>query len=176
MILSSKTIEYFKKINSLMNQCMVNNQYPYMINGDFIFNIYESIRCVWLDDVRIQDACDQYNISRSSYYLFEKQFVEFGLPGIFSLPRKTQQFIDLEHLVLMVKKARPSLSYTAIFRIAESISLTKDIASPALVSSILNSHGYGLSNMKNDIIFWERIQRTLKTWERLIQKKISVMI
>ncbi len=68
----------------------------------------------------------------------------------------------------MSKQSRPSLSYTTIHRIADAIPITKSVSTPELVSNILQSHGYGISDMKSDIEFWGRIQRSLKRWSFLI--------
>ena len=48
-----------------------------------------------------------------------------------------------------------------------------NIDNPKLISKILLSHGYGLSDMETDMKFWERIQRTLINWSKMIDSKIG---
>jgi len=174
MILTNEAIEYFKTIAARVTQATIDgNKYPYFIEGEDFLHKYESIRMVWLEDASIKSVCDKFGISKSLYYECEKKFLENGTSAIFSLPRSAKQFPDIEALTLLAKKARPSLSYTAIYRIAQSIPVTKNIDNPKLISKILHSHGYGLSNMETDIIFWERIQRTLKNLSKMKESKIE---
>jgi hypothetical protein len=73
----------------------------------------------------------------------------------------------------LIKKARPQLSYTSIHRIAQVVPITESFSSRSLISKILQSHGYGISDMKDDINFWGKIQRTLDIWANLIEKPIG---
>jgi ACT domain-containing protein len=174
MILTNEAIEYFNTIAARVNQATIGgNQYPYFIEGEDFINKYESIRMVWLEGLPVKSACEKFGISRSLYYECEKNFIKIGTSALFSLPRTAKQFPDIETLALLAKKAKPSLSYTAILRIAQSIPLTKSIDNPKLISKILHSHGYGLSNMEADIKFWDRIQRTLKNLSKMTESKIE---
>lgn len=169
MILSKTCRQYFKSIQTHVLQGMASHNVasPFLMNNEPFFTHYECLRSVWLKSAGIKAACATYQLSRSTYYELEKRFVELGLPGLFILPAEAEQLPDLEELVLIANKGRPSLSYTAIHRIAQAVPLTRNLSTPELVSSILQSHGYGISNMKSDIAFWGRIQRTLHRWETL---------
>jgi len=174
MILTNETIDYFKTINSRIIQTSITgSKYPYFLEGDDFLKKYESIRMVWLNDASVNSACDKFGLARSTYYACEKNFLSIGTPGLFSLPRNALQFTAAEALTLLAKRAKPTLSYTAIFRICQSIPLTKDIDNPKIISKILLSHGYGLSDMETDTKFWERIQRTLKIWSKMTTTNIE---
>lgn len=169
MILSEYGLNYFKGLHSRIIQSMVStgSKYPYLIDDDDFLKNYECIRIVWTDGSSVKNACQKFGISRSSYYKLEKRFVRVGLPGLFALPCMVQQFSDAEELILLAKKARPSLSYTSIYRIAQMIPLTKDIVTVKLIASVLQSHGYGISDMESDVSFLKKIQRKLRTWSGL---------
>jgi hypothetical protein len=51
-------------------------------------------------------------------------------------------------------------------RVAQALPLTKELATPVLITNILNYHGYGHANMNTDPAFWTRIQRTIEEVER----------
>jgi transposase len=146
---------------------------PYFYEDEFFFNQYECLRTIWTQNSSIKAACQKFNISRSSFYEIEKRFINYGLPGLFTFSESCQQYPDLEQLSLLIKKARPSLSYTSIHRIAQSVPITKDLSSTKLISKILQSHGYGISDMKDDFCFWGRIQRALDLWSSSLNKPIG---
>ncbi|MCP3680023.1 MAG: transposase [Gammaproteobacteria bacterium] len=75
--------------------------------------------------------------------------------------------------MILAKESRPSLSYTAIHRIAQAVPLTRGLSNVELVSKILQSHGYGLSDIKEDLRFWGRIQRTLQAWASVMDKALD---
>ena len=175
MILHKQTIDYFKKLSSKVNKAMVSNKSdnPYMIENDQIINNYECIRYVWHCSKSILEACEKYSISRTTYYQLEKNFIDYGLPGLFNIPLKFQSEQILEKLVLIIKQSRPSLTHIAILRIAECLPLTKEKANLDIISSILTSYGYGQSSLDNDIHFWHRIQRSLLMLEHLLETPIK---
>jgi len=167
MILSENTIKYFKFIRSNVTAAMALNHsdYPYFIQDDTVINNYECLRKVWLNSISIRNACSIHNISRSYYYQMEERFIQFGLPGLFSLPggngMAMKQEPNLEQLVVMIKKSRPSVQNIAILRIAQAIPITKECADPDLISKVLNSHGLGYMSLPSDEEFFGRIQRIL---------------
>ena len=175
MILSKKSIEYFQSLHSRILQSMAKHQAktPYFIEGEDFFKNYECLRSVWTQRSSIKSACESFNISRSCFYEMEKRFIQNGLPGLLFFSDSCKQYPDLEQLSLLAKKSRPSLSYTAIHRIAQAVPINKRLSTPKLVSKILRSHGYGISNMKDDFNFWARIQRTLDLWSKLLQTPIT---
>ena len=99
--------------------------------------------------------------------------MKHGLPGLFPEVKKLPYPEDLERLVIMVSKARPSLSQQAIFRIAEAVPATQQAAGMEPVSQILASYGRSASNRPADIEFWSRVQRTLNHLNRLKQGSIK---
>lgn len=175
MILSNNSIEYFRSLHSRILQSMARHQVktPYLFEDEVFFNQYECLRRVWTQTSSIKSACDEFNVSRSSFYELEKRFVNYGLPGLLFFSDSSRQHPDLEQLCLLAKTGRPSLSYTAIHRLAQAVPITKDVSTPKLVSAILQSHGYGISDMKDDAIFWGRIQRTLDLWSILAKTPIT---
>ena len=175
MILSNKSLKYFQSLHSRILQSMAKHQVktPYLIAGDEFFIKYECLRSVWTHSSSIKSACKNFNMSRSSFYETEKRFIKNGMPGLLFFSDSCKQYPDLEQLSLLVKKSRPSLSYTAIHRIAQAVPVIKRRCTPKLVSKILCSHGYGISNMKDDFNFWGRIQRTLDLWSKLLQTPIT---
>jgi len=175
MILSNNSIEYFRSIYSRILQAMAKHQVktPYLYEDEAFFNQYECLRSVWAQTSSIKSACDRFNVSRSFFYELEKRFVNYGLPGVLFFSDSSRQHPDLEHLCLLAKTGRPSLSYTAIHRLAQAVPITKNVSTPKLVSAILQSHGYGISDMKDDTIFWGRIQRTLDLWSSLTKTPIK---
>ena len=175
MILSKKSVKYFQSLHSRVLQSMAKHQAktPYLIESDDFFIKYECLRSVWAQDSSIKSACENFNMSRSSFYETEKRFVQNGLPGLLFFSDSSKQYPDLEQLSLLAKKSRPSLSYTAIHRIAQAVPIIKRRSTPKLVSKILRSHGYGISNMKDGFNFWGRIQRTLDLWSKLLHTPIT---
>ena len=175
MILSDNSIEYFRSLHSRILQSMAKHQVktPYLFEDEVFFDQYECLRSVWTQTSSIKSACDKFNISRSSFYELEKRFVNYGLPGLLSFSDSSRQHPDLEQLCLLAKTSRPSLSYTAIHRLAQAVPITKGVSTPKLVSTILQSHGYGISDMEDDAIFWGRIQRTLDLWSILSRAPIK---
>lgn len=175
MILSGKSIKYFQSLQSRILQTMDRHQAktPYLVKGDNFLKKYECLRSVWAQGSSIKWACANFNIPRSSFHEAEKSFIQYGLPGLLSFSNNSKQFPDLEQLSLLVKKSRPSLSYTAIHRIAQAVPIVKRGSTSKLVSKILQSHGYGISNMKDDFDFWGRIQRTLDLWSILLKTSVN---
>ena len=142
MILSKKSLKYFQSLHSRILQSMAKHQAktPYLIEGDDFFIKYECLRSVWTQSSSIKSACKSFNLSRSSFYETEKCFIKNGLPGLLFFSDSCKQYPDLEQLSLLVKKSRPSLSYTAIHRIAQAVPVIKRRCTPKLVSKILCSH------------------------------------
>ena len=95
--------------------------------------------------------------------------MEHGLPGLFPEVKTLPFSEDLERLIIMVSKARPSLSQQSIMRIAEAVPATQEAAGMEPVSQILASYGRSVSNRPADIEFCSRIQRTLNQLNRLKQ-------
>lgn len=146
---------------------------PYFLEDDPVITNYEVIRQVWFDGSAIKTVCEQHGISRSQYYDKEDGFVDYGVPGLYPEVRTLPFSEDLERLVIMVSKARPSLSQQAILRIAEAVPATKEAAGTEAVSQILASYGRSVANRPADNSFWSRIQRSHDQLKRLKQSSIK---
>lgn len=175
MILSTTTQKYFREIvsNVAAELGKQSSSTPYWIENDTILTAYESIRDVWIGRSSIQNACTKHNINRSFYYEAEDTFLLYGVPGLFSISNSVKQYHDLERLVVMVKKCRPASNQTAILRMAEALPLTKTVATPSIITSILNSHGVGHGRMGTDEVFWARVQRSIEEAERASKLPIT---
>lgn len=175
MILSRNTRSYFELLQAKVSQAMARHarDTPYFLDDDPVIANYEAIREVWIDGSPIKTVCQRHGLSRSQYYEKEDRFVEHGLAGVFPEVKTVPVSADLERLVIMVSKARPSLPQQSIMRIAEAVPATHDEASMEAVSQILASYGRSVSNRPADMEFWSRIQRTLNELERLKQGSIK---
>jgi transposase len=175
MILTKKSIQYFQSLNSRVLQSIAKYQSktPFHYDDEIFFAQYECLRSIWKSELSIKKACQKHNISKSSFYEIEKRFIVNGLAGLFPFSNSCQQHPDLEQLTLLIKKARPQISYTSIHRIAQVVPITERISSTKLISKILQSHGYGISDMEDDISFWGKIQRILNRWSTLIENPIG---
>ncbi len=175
MILSHNSRSYFELLQAKVSQAMAKyaRQTPYLLDKDPVIENYEVIRDVWVNKKNIKTVCQLHGLSRSQYYEKEDRFVEHGLPGLFPEVRTLLIPQDLERLVIMVSKARPSLSHQFILRIAEVVPATQEAAARESVSQILASYGRSVSNRSVDIDFWSRIQRTLHHLNRLKQNSIK---
>jgi hypothetical protein len=125
MILSPGSIRYFKLLSSKVTKEMASyhSATPYFIEGDPVINHYEILRKVWLTSIPIKQACLEHQISRSTYYEIEDRFIRHGLAGLFYIPGGgMEQEPALEHLILIVKMCRPSVSQIAILRVAQAVS------------------------------------------------------
>ena len=174
MILSKNSIQYFQSLQSRIVQAMAKYQVnkPYLYDGEPFFNQYECLRSVWTKRSSIKLACEKFNIRKSVYYELENRFIIYGFSGLLFFSDNSKQYPDLEQLALLIRKSRPHISYTAIHRFAQAIPITKDATTPKLISKILQSHGHGISDMKVDLDFWGRIQRTLHLWAGLLKSPI----
>jgi hypothetical protein len=168
MILSQSTQQYFREIVSKVatGTGEQSSKTPYWIHDDLILSRYECIRAVWTGRDTISNACCQFGVTRSLYYELENKFIEHGVLGLFSFSCGVRQHKALEKLVLLVKKCHPHSSHTEILRVAQALPLTKELATPELITDILNSHGYGHASMNTNPVFWGRIQRTIEEVER----------
>ena len=171
MILSHNSRSYFELLQAKVSQAMARyaSHTPYFLNDDPVITNYEVIREVWFDGSPIKTVCQRHGLSRSQYYEKEDRFVVHGLPGLFPEVKTLSLSKELERLVIMVSKARPSLSQQSIMRIAEAVPATQELAGMEPVSQILASYGRSVSNRPVDIAFWSRIQRTLNQLVRLKQ-------
>ena len=169
MILTPRTRTYFELLQAKVVQGMRphGSRTPYYIEDDPVITNYEIVREVWADNSPIKEVCENYHISRTQYYEKEDAFVKHGFPGLYPEVRTLPLPEDLERLVMMVSKSRPSLSQQAILRIAEALPLTEESAGVEAVSEILASYGRCVSNRPGDKGFWSRIQRTLDQLKRL---------
>ena len=169
MILSHNSRSYFALLQAKVSQGMAQfGRYtPYLLDDDPVLTNYEAIRDVWLDGSPIKAVCQQVGLSRSQYYEKEDRFVKHGLPGLFPEVRTLPISEDLERLVIMVSKARPSLSQQSTMRLTEAVPVTQVDAGTESVSQILASYGRSVSNRPRDSEFWSRIQRTLNQLNRL---------
>jgi len=149
------------------------NRSPYYLEDDPVITNYEIVREVWVGNSSIKEACEKYHISRSQYYDKEDAFVNYGFPGLYPEIRTLPLSEDLERLVIMVSKARPTVSQQAILRIAEAVPLTKEHAEAEAISQILASYGRCVSNRPGDKAFWSRIQRGLDQLRRLNKMRIK---
>ena len=145
---------------------------PYFLEQDPFIRNYEIIRNVWSDGATIKDACLRYDFSRSQYYEKEELFVRYGVLGLFPAIKTLHYTPVLERLIVMVSKARPSISQQAMLRIAEALPLTRDEADIEGVSQILASYGRSTSDRPSDSNFWFRIQRTLN--QLILLKKVPI--
>ena len=175
MILSLNSRSYFELLQAKVSQAMAqhSSHTPYLLNDDPVIMNYEVIREVWSDGSPIKAACQRHGLSRSQYYEKEHRFVAHGLPGLFHEVKTLPFSEDLERLVIMVSKARPSLSQQSIMRIAEAVPATQETAGTETVSQIVASYGRSVSNRPGDIEFWSRIQRTFNQLSRLKQGSIK---
>ena len=148
MIISNAGRSYFELLESKVSQAMAKSgsRTPYFLEEDPVISSYELVREVWLAGSPIKTACLRHGFSRSRYYEKEDRFVKYGLAGLFPDIKTLPIPGELERLVVMVAKARPSLSRQAITRIAEAVPVTKKAANIESVSQILASHGRSLSN------------------------------
>ena len=171
MILSHNSRSYFELLQAKVSQAMARyaRHTPYFLDDDPVITNYEVIREVWFDHSPIKAVCQRHGLPRSQYYEKEDRFVEHGLPGLFPEVKTLSISEDLERLVIMVSKARPSLAQQSIMRIAEAVPATQEAAGMEPVSQILASYGRSVSNRPADIEFWSRIQRTLNQLNRLKQ-------
>ena len=169
MILSLNSRSYFELLQAKVSQAMARHgrSTPYYLEDDPVITNYEVIRQVWFDGSPIKNVCERHDISRSQYYEKEDGFVDHGLPGLYPEVRTLPFSEDLERLVIMASKARPSLSQQAILRIAEAVPATKEAAGTEAVSQILASYGRAVSNRPADEAFWSRIQRSHDQLKRL---------
>lgn len=167
MILSRKTREYFKSLQSKVTQAMAQNNltHPYLLEDHFIRN-YEMVRSVWLGRMPIINVCQRHDVSRSLYYEMERRFTQSGIIGLLPEITPLEVFPDLEKLVLLINEARPSVSQQAILRIAESMPTTSSAANISTISQILASYGTKATSQLSDKYFWGRIQRTLSQVQR----------
>ena len=162
-------------LESKVSQAMAKSgsRTPYFLEEDPVISSYELVREVWLAGSPIKTACLRHGFSRFRYYEKEDRFVKYGLAGLFPDIKTLPIPGELERLVVMVAKARPSLSRQAITRIAEAVPVTKKAANIESVSQILASHGRSLSNRPADVEFWSRIQRTLGQLNRIKTSSIK---
>jgi len=174
-ILSDKNINYFKSYQARVAQGIASGgvQSPYFVAQDTFIQQYEYLRAVWIRGVKVEEVTKEYRISRSQYYKTEQAFLKSGVVGLLGLPSFPSQDGKLEKLTLLIKKSRPSLSYTAIHRITQSVPILANKSHPEIISTILRSHGYGISEMVEDIEFLGRIQRTIETYNLLVNKTIK---
>jgi len=175
MILSHKTREYFEFLAAKVSQAMAqySSRTPYFLDDDPVIGNYEIIREVWFDGAPIKNVCQRHALSRSQYYEKEDRFVKHGLLGLFPKLKTLPYSPVLERLIVMVCKARPSLSQQAMLRIAQALPLTGDEADMEAVSQILASYGSGPSDRPTDSKFWFRIQRTLNQLSQLSKLPIQ---
>jgi hypothetical protein len=145
---------------------------PYLVD-DEIINMYEAIRDVWQHRLPVIQACKKFSLTKSAYYEKEESFLKYGIVGLFPEVDHDPELDDLEELVLLVKKSRPKLSITGIFRITEAIPITKAHTTIDTISSILTSHGLSPSSTHSDGIFWGRFQRTASEITRLRQHPLK---
>ena len=156
MILPAVSINYFRMLSSRVTQAMAASysETPYLLDKDPVISHYEALRQVWLNSVAIKQVCLEYQLSRSSYYEIEQRFIRSGLAGLFPIPPNgaTQEPV-LEQLLLIIRKCRPSVSQTALLRIAQAVPVTQPSADAEITSRILNSHGYGRSSTLPKVIY-----------------------
>ena len=146
---------------------------PYFMDDDPVIRNYEMIREVWFDGTPIKNVCQRHNLSRSQYYENEDRFIKHGLLGLFPEVKALPYSSDLERLVVMVSRARPSLSQQAMLRIAEAVPLTQEEADIDVVSQIVASYGRSASAQPADLKFWSHIQRALNQLRWLKQSPIQ---
>jgi transposase-like protein len=175
MIFTHGTMTYFQKLQAKVSQAMAQfgSPTPYFVQDDPIIEGYESIREVWLQGVPVKKVCQKHNLSRSQYYEREDLFLKYGVAGLFPDFKAPIDEPGLERLVVMVSKARASLSQQAILRIAEAVPATKVAADMETVAQILASYGRKVTDRAADIDFWSRIQRTLGELDRLKLKPLK---
>lgn len=174
MILSDRSITTFRKISAQVGGTMVRHgsRTPYLVDHPLI-QAYECLRLAWLKREPIRNACAKYGLSRSSYYEYERCFVEHGVAGLFPEPNGVTQRPALERLVLMAKRARPSLGVQALLRVAQAVPLTRAEADLDTLSQVLKSHGLSPSAQASDAAFFGRLQRMLDYLARLKQQRIA---
>lgn len=164
MIFNDETLEYFNRLPSLVANSFSNENtiYPYQIKEDIIEK-YECIRKVWVGSSSVKQVYGDAGISRATYYSYDNSFASHGLLGLFPHWKEAEKPEGLlERLTLLIKDARPSLSQQGIFRISQSIPVTKEITCLDKISQILKSHGLNVQSTKSDKKFWGNIQRRVK--------------
>jgi hypothetical protein len=175
MIITSELREYFQRLQARVSHGMAKfaSHTPYIVFEDPVVTNYELLRETWFQGVPIQNVCRKHNLSRSQYDEKEGRFVEFGVVGLFPEIKALVDEPDLERLVIMVSKAQPSLSSSAILRIAETVPTTQAVADLKTIEQILASYGRSGFSWPADIEFWSRIQRTIGQLDRLKQAPLK---
>ncbi len=125
-----------------------------------------------IDGKPIKYVCQSYDLSRSQYYEKEDQFIEHGILGLFPKFKTLPYVSELERLIVMVSKARPSLSQQAMLRIAQALPSIRDKVDIEVVSHILASYGRGTCDQPMDRKFWFRIQRTLNQLSQICKRPL----
>ena len=164
MIFNDETLGYFNRLPSLVANSFSkeNTIRPYHIK-EGVIEKYECIRKVWTGSCSVKQVCSEFKISRATYYSYDNSFASYGLLGLFPFWKESERADGLlERLVLLIKDARSNLSQQGIFRISQSIPVTKEITSLDKVSQILKSHGLNVQSIKSDKDFWGNIQRRVK--------------
>ena len=159
------------KVSQAMAQ--YSSRSPYFVDDEPIIANYEILRQVWFDSVPIKSVCQRHGLSRSQYYEKEDRFVKHGVLGLFPRLKTLPYSAELERLIVMVCKARPSLSQQAMLRIAQALALTRDEADLEAVSQILASYGRAISDRPEDGKFFSRIQRTLNQLLQLNKRALK---
>ena len=99
MIFSRTTREYFQVLQAKVTQAMVQSgrSHPYFLKDPFISS-YEMLREVWLNGESIHKVCREYGLSRTQYYENEKNFLCYGVAGLFPIIKKVDVSEDLRSL------------------------------------------------------------------------------
>jgi len=175
MILSSKQRDYFKFLAAKVSQAMAQHSCttPYFLENDLFIKSYEAIREVWCDRRPIKHVCQSHDLSRSQYYEKEDLFMKHGILGLLPQFKPLLCAPELERLIVMVSKARPSLSQQAMLRIAQALPSISDKADIDAISQILSSYGRGTCDQSGDRKFWFRIQRTFNQLSQIYKHPIN---
>lgn len=166
MILTVRQWNYFAKMPSRAAHSLArgnNTKVPFFVDDPIIIH-YELLRAVWAGEYSMRQAQQKFNVGHSYFYTIEKNFIEYGIIGLFPRIGNKTHPDRIERLVLLVKKVRPEVNQTTIYRLLEALGLAEEFSLKEL-SLLLKCHGYRNGYDHGDREFWKNLQDILKTFE-----------
>ena len=163
MVFTESTWKYFSSIPYNIRRSMAENKYntPYDYEPEVFFKSYYALYDYWVKRKTQKQIIKNHNISKETLKKLEKNFVENGTIGLFTKLSFIEVPIQLERLVILIKRARPHENASLALRLADALEI--EGASLEIIRQIQRCYGYGQSLDEGDIHYFHGIQHILSS-------------
>jgi hypothetical protein len=163
MVFTDNSFKFFSLIQSHVRSSLAEagSTIPFRYKQEVFFTAYDAMQKVWQKRQSQRQVAASTGISRATFKMWEKTFVDYGAVGLLRLPSFVKVDARLEKLVVLVRSAYPHAATGSILTLAQALNIAD--VTIELIRRIQRSYGYGQRQDQADVIFYHNLQKILQS-------------